>query len=508
MSSLVEGQRLGPYRIVRLLGQGGMGAVYEARQEPLDRRVALKTLHAEYAKDQDAVARFFNEAKALSKLEHPSIVQVSDFGNAADGTAYLVMEFLRGQSLGRRLRELASRSERLPLLTALQIAFQTSDVLAVAHKQGIVHRDIKPDNLMLITDAVAPGGERVKLLDFGIAKLSGVEDKANVKTATQAVMGTPSYMSPEQCAGAGSVDAKTDVYALGCVLFELLAGRPPFVAEGAGQLIGMHLFQTPPTLRSLAPQVPEPVAELVHRLLTREKVQRPTMDEAADALARLLPRLPGGAAVLRSRPIGATDPNAGQVTVVSAPSSTMGKSMGQKAGQAPRRSLFLGAAGFALVGALVWLGWKQRPVGSPPTTTSAAALQSAARQATPPPAPPTPAAKPQPPSHITWSLNSDPSGATVFDEAGQPLGLTPLIRAVPVGSGQSALRLHRDGYVDAKLTLSHAHDESQRIPLTQIPPATLPRAPSTARPTPPKKPSPVAKPAPTSTAPSFDYEKD
>ena len=141
MSSLVEGQRLGPYRIVRLLGQGGMGAVYEARQEPLDRRVALKTLHAEYAKDQDAVARFFNEAKALSKLEHPSIVQVSDFGNAADGTAYLVMEFLRGQSLGRRLRELASRSERLPLLTALQIAFQTSDVLAVAHKQGIVHRE-------------------------------------------------------------------------------------------------------------------------------------------------------------------------------------------------------------------------------------------------------------------------------------------------------------------------------------------------------------------------------
>ena len=509
MSSLAEGQRLGPYRIVRLLGQGGMGAVYEARQEPLDRRVALKTLHPEYAKDQDAVARFFNEAKALSKLEHPSIVQVSDFGHAADGTAYLVMEFLRGQSLGRRLRELSARGERLPLLTALQIAFQTADVLAVAHKQGVVHRDIKPDNLMLITDAVAPGGERVKLLDFGIAKLSGTEDKTNVKTATQAVMGTPSYMSPEQCAGAGGVNAKTDVYALGCVLFELLAGRPPFVAEGAGQLIGMHLFQTPPALRSLVPQVPESVADLVHRLLTREKVQRPTMDEAADALARLLPRLPGGAPVLRSRPVGATDPNAGQVTVVSAPNSTIGKSMGQKAGQAPRRSLLIGAAGAALLGGLLWLGWKQKTQGAPPMPT-VSAPSSAAGQVTPPVIPP--AATPEKPGSITWKLDSDPSGATIFDEAGRPLGLTPLLRSVPVGAGESTLRLHRDGYVDAQLTLSNSHDEAQKVPLSRISPIVPPRVAGTTRPTLPKKPAPAgtaaAKPAPAKVDTSIGYEKD
>lgn len=141
MSSLTEGQRLGAYRIVRLLGQGGMGAVYEARQEPLDRRVALKTLHAEFARNAEVVTRFFNEAKVLSQLEHPSIVQASDFGHAADGTAYLVMEYLRGQSLGRRLAELAERGERLPTVTALQIAFQVADVLTVAHAQGIVHRD-------------------------------------------------------------------------------------------------------------------------------------------------------------------------------------------------------------------------------------------------------------------------------------------------------------------------------------------------------------------------------
>jgi eukaryotic-like serine/threonine-protein kinase len=480
MSSIAEGQRLGPYRIVRLLGQGGMGAVYEARQEPLDRRVALKTLHPEYARDQDAVARFFNEAKALSKLEHPSIVQVSDFGNAADGTAYLVMEYLRGQSLGRRLRELSGRGERLPLLTTLQIAFQTADVLAVAHAQGVVHRDIKPDNLMLITDAVAPGGERVKLLDFGIAKLSGLHDKVNVKTATQAVMGTPSYMSPEQCAGAGGVDAKTDVYALGCVLFELLAGRPPFIAEGAGQLIGMHLFQTPPALRSLVPQVPESVAELVHHLLTRDKVQRPTMDEAADALARL----PGGAAVLRSRPIGATDPNAGQVTVIAPPVSTIGKSTGQKAGQAPKRSLAIGLVTVALIGGALFVVWKQKPPSPQAMTASPPAPLSPVVPLVKPPAT---AAESQKTPSVTWTLDSAPRGGTVFDEAGQPLGITPLVRSVPAGPGQSTLRVHLDGYVDAKLTLSHEHDESQRLSLARIPPAAAPRAMTPLRPAQPKK---------------------
>ena len=181
---------IGPYRIVRLLGEGGMGTVYEARQESLDRRVALKALHPEYARNQEAVARFFNEAKVLSKLEQPSIVQVSDFGHTPEGIVYLVMEYLRGESLARRLRNLAERRERLPTVTALQFAWQVADVLAVAHAQGIIHRDLKPDNLMLVADSVAPGGERVKVLDFGIAKLTNLSDRGSVKTDTQAVMGT------------------------------------------------------------------------------------------------------------------------------------------------------------------------------------------------------------------------------------------------------------------------------------------------------------------------------
>ncbi|MFO0576098.1 MAG: protein kinase [Polyangia bacterium] len=351
MTILAEGQRLGSYRIVRLIGEGGMGAVYEARQEPLDRRVALKTLHPEYARHKDAIARFFNEAKVLSRLEHPSIVQVSDFGTSEDGTVYLVMEFLRGQTLGSRLRDLGSRDERLPVLKALQLAFQIADVLAVAHAGGIVHRDIKPDNLMLVADALAPGSERVKLLDFGIAKLTHEQDKGGVKTATQAVMGTPRYMSPEQCAGAGGVDAKTDVYALGCVLFEMLAGRTPFIADGPGQLIGMHLFQPPPSLLSLAPKVPQSVADTVHRFLVKERDRRPSMSEAADELGKLLSKLTGGSgiSVMRSRPPGSTDPDSPHLPVLPLGGTTLGRSIGQQASRSPRRTLLIGLGATATI---------------------------------------------------------------------------------------------------------------------------------------------------------------
>jgi len=373
MSVLSEGQRLGAYRIVRLLGEGGMGAVYEARQEPLDRRVALKTLHAEHAKNQESIARFFNEAKVLSRLEHPSIVQVSDFGNAADGTAYLVMEYLRGQSLASRLDTLSEKGQRLPIATALQVCVQVSDVLSLAHTQGIVHRDIKPANLMLVADPVAPGGERVKVLDFGIAKLS--DDRGGVKTATDQVMGTPAYMSPEQCAGAGGVDAQTDVYALGCVLYELLSGRTPFVADGPGRLIGMHLFQEPPPLRSVAPQVPSEIAELVHRMLRKEKTQRPTMREAAGELAKQVAKQTG-MPIAASLP-SPTDAEEAKVVPRGSQASTMGRSIGQRMPKPARgkSGILLGGVGVLLLGvvAVVWLSFRPGPK---PTATSSAVLPS------------------------------------------------------------------------------------------------------------------------------------
>jgi serine/threonine protein kinase len=364
MSVLSEGQRLGAYRIVRLLGEGGMGAVYEARQEPLERRVALKTLHADHAKSEEFIARFFNEAKVLSRLEHPSIVQVSDFGHAADGTAYLVMEYLRGQNLASRLDRLSEQGERLPIATALQVCVQVADVLSLAHTQGIVHRDIKPANLMLVADPVAQGGERVKVLDFGIAKLS--DDRGGVKTATDQVMGTPAYMSPEQCAGAGGVDAQTDVYALGCVLYELLSGRTPFVADGPGRLIGMHLFQEPPALLSVAPQVPPEIVELVHRMLRKEKTQRPTMREAAEELARHRSRQADGAAAVRLLPQAIADPDETRVLPRGAHASTIGRSLGQSMKHPSRaKGGFVLGGGALVMGLTVVLWISLRPASKP-----------------------------------------------------------------------------------------------------------------------------------------------
>ena len=377
MSVLTEGQRLGAYRIVRLLGEGGMGAVYEARQEPLDRRVALKTLHADHAKNKESIARFFNEAKVLSRLEHPSIVQVSDFGHAADGTAYLVMEYLRGQSLASRLDKLSEKGQRLPIAMTLQVCVQVSDVLSLAHAQGIVHRDIKPENLMLVADPVAPGGERVKVLDFGIAKLS--DDRGGVKTATDQVMGTPAYMSPEQCAGAGGVDAQTDVYALGCVLYELLSGRTPFVADGPGRLIGMHLFQEPPQLLSVAPHVPSEIADLVHRMLAKEKVQRQTMKEAAEELGKHLSKQTGNPVPERPKSQVDTDPDETKVLPRGSQASTIGRSIGQRI-QKPARSssgIVLGSAAIAVLGlaVAVWVGL--RPAAKPPIASPTSAPNEA-----------------------------------------------------------------------------------------------------------------------------------
>lgn len=447
-----------------------MGAVYEARQDPLDRRVALKTLHPEYAGNKEAVARFFNEARALSRLEHPSIVQVSDFGNAEDGTAYLVMEYLRGQSLGRRLRDLKAKDERLPIVSALQFGFQIADVLAIAHAQGIVHRDIKPDNLMLIADAVASGGERVKLLDFGIAKLTNESDKGGVKTATQTVMGTPSYMSPEQCAGAGGVDAKTDVYALGCVLYEVFAGRPPFVAEGSGQIMGMHLFQSPPSLSSLAPKTPASIVDLVHRLLTKDKAKRPSMSEAADDIRKLLSKQPGGGSVERSRHPGGTDPNAAQTTVLPQQGTTLGRSIGQQVPGSARRSMLFGVSAVCLlgIGMLVVSRWNIRqparpipaspiPVSLPPTTPAPVAspkpVMSVVQPAQPPvtvpaasppspqvaaspslekanpgsPRTPIPTSGPRPPNRVTGPRSSGTSTPSTTKPAPpKPIGYVPL----------------------------------------------------------------------------------
>jgi eukaryotic-like serine/threonine-protein kinase len=236
----VNGTIVGSYRIVDTVSVGGMGTVYRAEHTLIGRLAAVKILHPELCANRSMVNRFFNEARATTSIKHPGIVEVFDFGYMPSGHAYLIMEFLEGMPLSHRVRQrgAVSEGEAALLLRSVCIA------LAAAHDKGIVHRDLKPDNIFVIPDPDSVLGERTKILDFGIAKLSDL-GLAGGTTKTGAVMGTPTYMSPEQCRGTGDVDHRADLYSIGCIFYELVTGRPPFISAGAGEAIGSHLFVTP-----------------------------------------------------------------------------------------------------------------------------------------------------------------------------------------------------------------------------------------------------------------------
>ncbi|MCE9573470.1 MAG: protein kinase, partial [Deltaproteobacteria bacterium] len=277
------GATLGSYSIQRELGRGGMGAVYVGVHALLGRAAAIKVLLPQFSQNQEIVQRFFNEARAATAIRHPGIVEIYDFGFAADGAAFIVMELCDGESLAARLK----RHGVLPVAQALATTRQIAGALAAAHKAGIVHRDLKPDNVFLVPDPEVASGERIKLLDFGIAKLAG-EQPGMARTQTGALMGTPLYMSPEQCRGAGQVDHRSDLYALGCMLFEMLCGRVPFLGEGAGDIIGAHLLTAPPAPSSLAANIPPEVEALILHLLAKKAVDRPARaEDVVAALARL-----------------------------------------------------------------------------------------------------------------------------------------------------------------------------------------------------------------------------
>ena len=234
------GTVVGSYRITGQIAVGGMGTVYRAEHTLIGRVAAIKVLHPEMTTSREIVTRFFNEAKATSGIKHPGIVEVFDFGYMQSGHAYLVMEFLEGETLSQRMRQrgIVSEGEAAMLMRGVCSA------LAAAHAKGVVHRDLKPDNIFIVPEPDSPLGERTKILDFGIAKLTEIGE-GNQHTKAGAVMGTPTYMSPEQCRGTGEVDHRADLYSIGCMLYELVIGRTPFMQTGAGELLGAHLFVDP-----------------------------------------------------------------------------------------------------------------------------------------------------------------------------------------------------------------------------------------------------------------------
>lgn len=277
------GEVLGSYRVDAQIGEGGMGVVYSATHELLGSKAAVKLLLPELSSNEQIVERFFNEAKAAAMTNHPGLITVFDFGYHESGSAYIVMEFLEGESLAARLKRPGLSNEFI-----VEFMRQVALALQSAHDHQIVHRDLKPDNLFLCPDPALPLGLRVKILDFGIAKLAG-DVSSSVKTRTGSMMGTPTYMAPEQCRGAGRVDHRADIYAMGCILFEMLAGRPPFRAEGVGEILGKHMYEAPPELRSLRPDVNQGMAMVVDRAIEKKSENRQqSVRELANDLAQAI----------------------------------------------------------------------------------------------------------------------------------------------------------------------------------------------------------------------------
>jgi eukaryotic-like serine/threonine-protein kinase len=258
------GTSVGNYRLDRILGRGGMGTVYSGEHIYIKKPVAVKILHPQFARYQEAIHRFLREARAASAINHPNIVDVTDFGILTDGPVYFVMEFLEGKSL----EDVIERDGAVELHRALNIANQIALALEAAHTHGIIHRDLKPDNIMLLKrpgrrDLVRMSPDQswitereesydfVKILDFGIAK-SLIPDELSAETVQGAVFGTPEYMSPEAARGE-EVDHRADVYSLGVILFDMLCGRPPFEAAQSSDVLAMHIHKAPPTPREFAP---------------------------------------------------------------------------------------------------------------------------------------------------------------------------------------------------------------------------------------------------------------
>ena len=280
------GRMVGSYRIAKLLGEGGMGAVYLGEHPAIGSKVAIKMLHAQYAAKPTIVERFFNEARSVNLIGHDNIVKILDFDVTGEGRHYFVMEFLHG----RALQALLQPGRPLPLQLAGPILLQCCRALQAAHERGIVHRDFKPDNVFLVEQAGRQ--DVVKLVDFGIAKLAAESGGGMTQPGT--VMGTPAYMSPEQAAGEATIDARSDIYSLGVTMFQMATGKLPFAEAGPsfGKILIAHLQQPPPLPRSIEPGVPEELERIILRTLEKKPEDRyPSMTGLHDALRACMDEL-------------------------------------------------------------------------------------------------------------------------------------------------------------------------------------------------------------------------
>ena len=473
------GAMLGSYRVLEVLGKGGMGFVYRAEHVKLGREVALKLLRADYAQRKDAVARFIQEARTVNRVRHRNIVDVPDILELEDGTTIIVMEFLRGSSLGKWARQ------GIDLPRALAVLVQICDGLSAAHAVGVVHRDLKPDNVIVVP--TSDGAELVKLLDFGVAKLLNRDDEdVGFQTAAGSVIGTPAYMSPEQ-AGGMAIDARSDIYSLGAIMYELFCGQPMFRGRSFGEYVRKHLTELPVRPRATpgGAHLDERIEAVILRCLEKDPDYRfPTILEVRDALLHLLgglethPPTPAALAASGLRP----QPQLPHPThAPGAPSSqhssyyppSYGAHSGSMYPPEPVATpwwvwLVGGTVAVGLgVGAAVWYaGRGQAPTGeaalepAPAVTSASSAAMAKALDDTP--TPPAEAAR------LPLAFKVKPEGATVY--AMSPDGSTTFVCANgcnydlvlgPDGArGERRFVVKQEGHQEALVTVDLAHPQA------------------------------------------------
>lgn len=292
--TLIEGELVdGKYRVRRKIGEGGMGAVFEAENLRISRRVAIKTLNASAAARPEMIERFEREAQAAGRIGNDHILEVLDLGSLPDGDRYIVMEFLEGDNLGDRIKSRGAIDARV----LAGLIAQVCDGLQAAHDAGIIHRDLKPDNIFLVHEK-AGIADYVKIIDFGISKFQQLSSDMSM-TRTGTLMGTPYYMSPEQARGARGADHRTDIYALGVIMFEALVGEVPFAGETFNELMFNIVLAEPPSLQAKLPNLDPTFGQIVAQAMNREAALRfPSAKALGEALTAWLARGPSGTAVI------------------------------------------------------------------------------------------------------------------------------------------------------------------------------------------------------------------
>jgi eukaryotic-like serine/threonine-protein kinase len=483
------GKSIGNYQIKAKLGEGGMGAVYLGEHPLIGKRVAVKVLLEELASKEDIVTRFFNEAKAVNDIGHSNIVDIVDFGKTKNDfgqdIVYFIMEFLDGESLAARLRRTG-----LAFKETMHVMEQCCSALAASHGKGIVHRDLKPENIYLLPR----GNDKnfVKLLDFGIAKLTGDGGQSH-KTRTGLVIGTPAYMSPEQCEGKGLIDHRSDIYSLGIVMYELLTGRVPFPGEGFGEILVAHLTKTPEPPSTLNPDITPAIESIVMHSIEKDRNRRfQSMDEFAAAVANpeahlaTYQGLPSPASQSYPGRSGGTMIDDGSATPMRSPTGVQRAVTGQRGpitgqrgpmtasgprpttlsgaasetfnGDVPRKSkapIFAAVAGVLLVAGVGGFLAINKKGGD---TTSASMTA---------PTPP-PVAAPKKDETYTIEIKSDPTGAKITRADTGDTGTAPWTFKVKAGDPSFDVVVKLDGYAPQPRTITTDKSGVFLVPLVAM----------------------------------------